>query len=83
MTFKQIERLKELASEYRWEKDYGLVVFIDYEDCEEVFSEICKVDFETYLDYWDCDDYIAVPNFEKFLECYTDENIEDIFPKED
>lgn len=83
MTFKQIERLKELASEYRWEKDYGLIAFINYEDCKEVFSEICKVDFETYPDCWACDDCIAVPNFEKFLECYTDENIEDIFPKED
>lgn len=83
MEYKKIKRLTELVSEYHWYKDEGLIVFIDYTDCEEVFTEICKVDFETYPDCKACTNCIAIPHFEEFLGCYTNEDIEDIFPKEE
>lgn len=83
MKYKDIKRLTELVSEHHWYDDEGLVVFIPYNNCKELFSEICPVDFENYPDCTACEDYIAVPHFEEFLEQYTDENIEDIFPKED
>lgn len=81
MNYKDIKRLTELVSEYQWQEE-GLIVFIDYADCKEVFTEICRVDFETYPDCIAQGNCIAIPHFEEFLEYYTNENIEDIFPKE-
>lgn len=83
MNYKKIKRLTELVSEYHWYEDEGLMVFIDYRNCREVFSEILCVDFETYSDCKACEDCISIPHFEEFLEYYTTENIEDIFPKEE
>lgn len=82
MDYKKIKRLTELVYEYHWYDDEGLIVFVPYYHCKELFTEVCQVDFETYPECKACENCIAIPHFEEFLECYTNENIEDIFPKE-
>ncbi len=81
MTFKQLKRLQELVSEYYWTRFGNLVVCIDYCHCKEVFSEIFDVDTEDYPECVACRDCICFEDFEAFLENYTDEDIENIFPK--
>lgn len=83
MEYKKIKRLTELVTEYHWYNGEGLIAFISYEDCTEVFTEIFQVNFETYPDCKACTNCIAISHFEEFLERYTNENIEDIFPKEE
>lgn len=83
MNPKKINRLKQIVFEYRWSDDYGLIVFVYYDDCRELFTEICPVYSEIYPDCKACDDCIAIHHFDEFLEQYTTETIDDIFPKED
>ena len=83
MTFKQLKRLQELISEYYWTRFGYLVVCIDYCHCKEVFSEIFDVDTGDYPECVACRDCICFENFEVFLGNYTDEDIENIFPKKE
>lgn len=83
MKYKEIKRLTELVSEYRWDETSGLMAWIDYSDCKELFSDILKVDFESYIECLAQEDSLYIEHFEIVLENYTNENIEDIFPKDE
>lgn len=83
MKYKEIKRLTELVSEYRWEEDDNLTVWINYTDCKELFTNVLKVNFENYIDCTAQEDCICIEHFEHVLENYTNEEIEDIFPKND
>ena len=83
MRYKELKRLTELVSEYRWDEISGLMVWIDYSDCKEFFLDILRVRFEYHIDCVATDDSICIPHFEDALENYTNENPEDIFPKKD
>lgn len=84
MNFKKLERLKELISEYHWYEEYGdgLTVSIGYGSCTEVFRDIFNVDCEDYPECLAGPDGICITNFEEFLQNYTTDKIEDIFPKD-
>lgn len=83
MNFKKLKRLQELVDTYEWRKDYGLMVWIEYSNCQEVFDDILKVDFETYVSCVAQNTGICIPHFEDVLSYYTCENIEDLFPKDE
>lgn len=83
MKYKEIKRLTELVSEYRWDEEKGLMVWIDYSDCKEFFLDILRVSFGHYIDCVATDDSMCISNFEDVLEHYTNEKTEDIFPKEE
>ena len=83
MVFKKLKRLQELVDTYEWQKDYGLTVWIEYSNCQEVFDDILKVHSETYVDCLAQNTGICISHFEDVLSYYTTENIEDLFPKDE
>ncbi len=84
MKFEQMKRLAELVSEYDWSNEYGLTVWINYSDCEEVFSNILNIDFESYVDCVAQKNCICVFHFDGVLNEYIPrEDIEDMFTKEE
>lgn len=38
MDFKKLKRLQELVDTHEWQENYGLMVWIDYSNCQEVFE---------------------------------------------
>lgn len=83
MKYKEIKRLTELVSEYRWEEENGLMVWIDYADCKEFFLDILGVRFGYYINCVATDDSMCISLFDDVLDNYTNENPEDIFPKKE
>lgn len=43
MDFKKLKRLQELVDTHEWQENYGLMVWIDYSNCQEVFDDILKL----------------------------------------
>lgn len=82
MNINILNRLHEVVTEYKWHDKYGLIVFINYGDCEEVFNKMFNVDSERCPDCKACSDCICVTHFEDFLNYYFPlKDIEEIFEK--
>lgn len=83
MKYKEIKRLIELVSGYRWEEENGLMIWVDYTDCKGFFLDILGVRFEHYINCVATEDSMCISHFEEVLDNYVNENPEDLFPKDE
>ena len=78
---KRLKRLKEIIFEYQWNEKEGLIGFVDYYDCKELFSEVLKIDCEDRPVCIAGDDYLAIYHLENLISRFTLKDIHSIFPE--
>jgi hypothetical protein len=74
-----LKRLQELISSHEYKKDKGLMVRIDYSNCQEVFNDILKMDPESSIKCVAGRTGICVSHFEHILGYYICKDIESFF----
>lgn len=77
---KRLKRLKEIIFEYHWYEKEGLIGFVEYDDCKELFTDVLKIDCEDRPVCIAGEDYLAINHLEELISRFTLRDVHSIFP---